>query len=624
MYPEIDPSRAKVRRDGDQAGRPTLPDDRAVRDRPVVPKPPLGESKRIRVALDKDALTLTPGQQAVMTVTVVNSGRTVDHFPVTVEGVPESWIRTPVQPQQLNPGQRAVVPLTIVVPRAPESRAGTYPVTVRARSRDVPGESGSAAALWTVMPFGVSELTLEPSRVRAWRRANFSARVRNLGNSKVRYALSASDEEKQLGYAFGDRDVDLEPGASIAVPVTAEARLRLIGSPEQRAFQVRADARGDGNITNEPPQIAAGQMVHRAIIPLWVPPLLMMLIIAAVLLLRGRGELTITVVPAVVQVGIGGEAPLVATVANRNNETVPGLPITWRSQDSTIASVSDSGIVTAKKEGATVVTVRAGKAAAAVQVSVVPARVESVVLAPKSLNLTVGGSAMLRATAKDGAGHALPRDPNWQTSDPTVVTVGGNGRITAKAPGVATITAQVESKSATADVAVAAPAIGTGGGGGTPDCAEYDPAALKVVADKALGWTITDGSSTLLTLDNDTDARKALALARRFRGHCFLGRGNTRPNRSDYIIEYWVAPTSVPTVIDAEDCVAYDRASLRIAEAGAAGLTVGDRTARLFSADTKADAQKVWEVAEQHNALCFIGRGNRRPNQRDYIVQYLK
>ena len=41
-------------------------------------------------------------------------------------------------------------------------------------------------------------------------------------------------------------------------------------------------------------------------------------------------------------------------------------------------------------------------------------------------------------------------------------------------------------------------------------------------------------------------------------------------------------------------------------------------------ADTKADAEKIWEHAQQHSQMCFIGQGNRRANQRDYIAQYWK
>jgi hypothetical protein len=237
--------------------------------------------------------------------------------------------------------------------------------------------------------------------------------------------------------------------------------------------------------------------------------------------------------------------------------------------------------------------------------------------------MKMGGSVILRAQARDGAGRILRRDFTWQSSDPTVATVGGNGRVTAKGPGSATITALSEAKTATADVTVAELPPGQTAGE-TQDCVNYDPAPLRVVSDRSAGWVLTDGSTNLLTLDNESDAQRALALARRHKSHCFLGRGNTRPNRSDYIIEYWEAPTGAPTVIDAEDCVRYDPAALRIAESGAQGFVLTDGRSRLLAADTQKDAQKAWDIAQKHSMLCFIGRGNARVNQRDYIVQYWK
>jgi hypothetical protein len=77
-------------------------------------------------------------------------------------------------------------------------------------------------------------------------------------------------------------------------------------------------------------------------------------------------------------------------------------------------------------------------------------------------------------------------------------------------------------------------------------------------------------------------------------------------------------------VIDAEDCVRYDPAALRIAESGAQGFVLTDGRSRLLAADTQKDAQKAWDIAQKHSMLCFIGRGNARVNQRDYIVQYWK
>ena len=122
--------------------------------------------------------------------------------------------------------------------------------------------------------------------------------------------------------------------------------------------------------------------------------------------------------------------------------------------------------------------------------------------------------------------------------------------------------------------------------------------------------------------DREEEARQVLALGRRYKGRCFIGRANTRLNRSDYIIDYWVVPTNVPSSIPKEDCREYDRATLSIKNIGAAGFSIEDRNGRLLLADTKVDAQKAWDVAKDHLALCVIGRRNGRPNQRDYMVQY--
>jgi hypothetical protein len=614
--------RIKVNLDAERHMRPSVPADPypdAARQAPA------GDSKRIRVALDRTTLSLTPGQPAVFSITLNNGGRTVDHFNLEVEGVPSGWVKGPPQPPQLNPGQRASVPLTVTVPRSSDGRAGDYPVTIRARSREKPGEAGSAQAIWTVLPFAQTLLTLSPSRVRGWRRASIRATLKNQGNSAARYSLTGSDEEQVLRWDVTERQVPLDAGQSATVKLRATAPLRWIGSAENRMFAVRAEGERAiaGAAPAEPPLVVQGQFIQRALIPGWLPPLLLLVGVALFFLFRNRGQVQIALQPPTAQISVGGSTLLSASVTDWRNEAMPNQPVTWESLDSTVATVSDSGVVTGLREGSTLIVARTAKRTATAQLSVVPPRVEAVTLAPKTLTMKMGGSVILRAQARDGAGRILRRDFTWQSSDPTVATVGGNGRVTAKGPGSATITALSEAKTATADVTVAELPPGQTAGE-TQDCVNYDPAPLRVVSDRSAGWVLTDGSTNLLTLDNESDAQRALALARRHKSHCFLGRGNTRPNRSDYIIEYWEAPTGAPTVIDAEDCVRYDPAALRIAESGAQGFVLTDGRSRLLAADTQKDAQKAWDIAQKHSMLCFIGRGNARVNQRDYIVQYWK
>jgi hypothetical protein len=72
------------------------------------------------------------------------------------------------------------------------------------------------------------------------------------------------------------------------------------------------------------------------------------------------------------------------------------------------------------------------------------------------------------------------------------------------------------------------------------DCLPYDPDDLSIVDEGASGWLLTDGRSRMLVLDAEADAEAALALTRRHDSQCFIGRGNSRTNRSSYIVDYWI------------------------------------------------------------------------------------
>lgn len=74
---------------------------------------------------------------------------------------------------------------------------------------------------------------------------------------------------------------------------------------------------------------------------------------------------------------------------------------------------------------------------------------------------------------------------------------------------------------------------------GAQDCASYDPENLAIRDRGADGWLLLDGSHSLNALANEADAKRALTLAERHVRHCFIGRGNQRLDRLDYIVEYW-------------------------------------------------------------------------------------
>src|SRR2546426_9878228 len=81
-----------------------------------------------------------------------------------------------------------------------------------------------------------------------------------------------------------------------------------------------------------------------------------------------------------------------------------------------------------------------------VTVTFVP--VASVTVNPASASVQVGQTVQLSATPRDANGNALPgRTVTWASTNTTVATVNGQGLVTAKAVGAATITATGEGQS---------------------------------------------------------------------------------------------------------------------------------------------------------------------------------
>jgi uncharacterized protein YjdB len=147
---------------------------------------------------------------------------------------------------------------------------------------------------------------------------------------------------------------------------------------------------------------------------------------------------------------IGETMQLSATVqpSNATNKTVM-----WASTNPSVASVDQSGKVTALAEGKATITASAGgkSATCLVNVSKKYIAVTSVELDHTSLEMTEEDVVTLIATVKPD--DATDKTVTWSSSDATVATV-DNGKVTAIKEGEAIITATAGSKAATCKVTV--------------------------------------------------------------------------------------------------------------------------------------------------------------------------
>ncbi|MEO9035658.1 MAG: Ig-like domain-containing protein, partial [Gemmatimonadaceae bacterium] len=202
---------------------------------------------------------------------------------------------------------------------------------------------------------------------------------------------------------------------------------------------------------------------------------------------------SINVNPPTSTVAVGASIPLVAVATDVNGATIAGVPFVWTVRDTSIATISSSGVVQGRAVGTTQVAANAnGKSGVAV-VTVQKTPVNSVVVRPSHIDAFPGGLTPLSAIAYDAAFNQLADRPiTWTSSNTTVATVDTAGTVTARATGAATITATVEGKSDVATITVTQAPIATIG-------ISPNPLSMSVGQTTQLTATPRDASGAPLT-----------------------------------------------------------------------------------------------------------------------------
>src|ERR1041385_8648297 len=165
----------------------------------------------------------------------------------------------------------------------------------------------------------------------------------------------------------------------------------------------------------------------------------------------------VTISPAWTSALVGQTVQLAATTLDSAGNVLTGRAVSWSSSNSSIATVSGSGLVTGVAAGsATIIAESEGQSGtASVSVSNVP--VASVTVSPTAASLIVGGTQQLSATPKDANGNVLSgRTITWTSNNSGVATVNASGLVGGVAAGSATVTATSEGKSGTATITVTA------------------------------------------------------------------------------------------------------------------------------------------------------------------------
>jgi len=148
---------------------------------------------------------------------------------------------------------------------------------------------------------------------------------------------------------------------------------------------------------------------------------------------------------------------ILATPEDVSNNPLTGRVISYVSSNPAVATVDNTGLVTAVGVGSCNITVTCELKTVVIPVTVVSANtVSSITVTPTSTTLQVGATVQTVAAPLDSSGNPVSAPITWSSSDITKATVDNSGLVTAIATGSATITAANGAVTGTSTITVVA------------------------------------------------------------------------------------------------------------------------------------------------------------------------
>jgi hypothetical protein len=142
---------------------------------------------------------------------------------------------------------------------------------------------------------------------------------------------------------------------------------------------------------------------------------------------------------------------------------------------------------------------------------------------------------------------------------------------------------------------------------GTEDCLTYNTSQMRIRDEGGGQYLLTDGSSRILTFDNQTEANTALSIIRAYNLNqmCFVGR-------PDPSMTYWLSNGTAPlrSLGDDEDCLAIDPNTVRVTESGGTYRIQSGNSIHFSFGSSQQEAEKALSIIQHYGFRysCFVGR----------------
>lgn len=225
-------------------------------------------------------IRLTPGEQAVVPLSIRNAGSTVEGYRIEVLGAPAAWASVePATIDGLYPDTSTTATITFAPPRTAGVAAGSLDYGVRVVPIDDAAGVVIPEGTVEILPFLDSTAEILPRTSTGRMGAKHQIAVDNRGNTPLTATVMAADDGSKLRYRVEPGLLIVPPGQAAFATVRPRPARRLWRGVDQTfPFAVTVTPE------NSSPVVLDAAHVQRATLPPWLLKALLALLASLVLL----------------------------------------------------------------------------------------------------------------------------------------------------------------------------------------------------------------------------------------------------------------------------------------------------------------------------------------------------
>jgi hypothetical protein len=241
-------------------------------------RPAAPEQSAASLELDQRNVSLDAGDRTSIAINITNQGKIVDHYNLSVVGVPSAWVTLPKSGLELLPRESGVLTIGLHPPRHPRTSAGTHPVSIALLNKQGQIVSQDPVDL-VISSFEDLVIDVRPNPFQSRMGGELTVNVENHGNADAQYRVDVIEASDTM-------DVSVEPATATVAPLQSrQSIIRLrphkrnwIGDTKRMNLAVTVTGAQQSTSTSS-------AYSQSSTIPRWLPILLLLICCIAILLL---------------------------------------------------------------------------------------------------------------------------------------------------------------------------------------------------------------------------------------------------------------------------------------------------------------------------------------------------